>query len=69
MTAATSPIGALLALMLEVVTWFSSAVEAIVPIFWAENAFTFVGAITGVGVAFGVTLLVVAMIRSLIRFR
>lgn len=64
-----SPIGALLELMLEVITWFSSAVSAVVPIFWADNEFTFVGAITGVGVAIGFTLLVVAMIRSLIRFQ
>ena len=65
----TSPVGALLALMLEVVTWFGEAVNAIVPIFWNDNAFTFVGAITGVGVAIGFTLLVVAMIRGLIRFQ
>ena len=68
MTSST-PITALLALLLEVVAWFGDAVEAIVPIFWANGEFTFVGAITGVGVGFAVTLLVVAMIRSLIRFQ
>ena len=62
-----TPVGAFLALMLEVVSWFGSAVEAIVPIFWADGAFTFVGAITGVGVSIGFTLLVVAMIRGLLR--
>lgn len=65
---ATTPIAALLAILMEVVEWFSGAVNAIVPIFWADNQFTFVGAITGVGVGFAITLLVVAMIRSLIRF-
>lgn len=64
-----SPLSALLALMLLVVEWFVGAIDAIVPIFWdAEvGAFTFVGSITGVGFAIAVTLLIIAMIRSLLR--
>lgn len=67
--ATTSPLSALLALMLLVVEWFVGAIDAIVPIFWnAEGgAFTFVGSITGVGFAIAVTLLIIAMIRSLLR--
>lgn len=66
---ATSPVASILAVFTSLIEWFVEAVGAITPIFWAEGALTFVGTITVIGVAIAVTLMVIAMIRSLLRLQ
>lgn len=66
----TSVISSVLAVFLAVIEWFVGAVEAMTPLFYvAETGLTFIGTITVIGVAIAITLLVVAMIRSLLRLR
>lgn len=54
----------------DLLAWFVEAIGTITPIFYAaESGLTFIGSITVIGVAIAVTLMVIAMIRSLLRLQ
>ena len=53
-----------------VITWLVSAVNSIVPMFWAaETGLTFMGVLAVSALAISVTLLVVRVIQNFLHFR
>lgn len=65
-----SAVSAILDTFSSVTTWFAGNIDAVEPIFWnAETGLTFVGGLSAVGVAVGVTLLVANWIKDFIHLR
>lgn len=66
----TTVVESILAVFTALVGWFVETIGSVGAIFYvAETGLTFVGTITVIGVAIAVTLLVIAMIRSLLRLQ
>ena len=67
-------ITAILAVFSGVAEWFSTAVTAMIPMFWVEaesgtGELTFLGALAVASLAIAVTLLLIRMIREFLSFR
>ena len=69
MTGATSVLDAILAVFLAVGEWIADAVNAMVPMFWAEGALTFLGVLAVAGLAFSVAFLIIGVIQNFLHFR
>ena len=59
----------LFAIFNAVIQWLTGAMGTVLEMFYADNKFTVLGAITLVSLGIGVCFLVVGVIRSFIRFR
>ena len=59
----------LFAIFNAVIQWLVGAMETVMTMFYADNKFTTLGAITLVSLAIGICFLVVGVIRAFIRFR
>ena len=62
-------LSAILAVFLSVGEWISSAVNTLTPMFWANNSLTFVGVLAVSSLALAVSLLILYLISSFIKFR
>ena len=60
----------ILDIFLSVVEWISGAVSALIPLFWdsSAGALTFVGVLSVSGLAFSVSMLLIALISKFLRF-
>ncbi|MBQ8302019.1 MAG: hypothetical protein IJX97_00530 [Clostridia bacterium] len=66
----TTVVSSILEVFSALVAWFTETIGDVGAIFYvAETGLTFVGTITIIGVAIAVTLMVIAMIRSLLRLQ
>lgn len=66
----TSVVESILAVFSAFVEWFGTTLADVSAIFYVpETGLTFIGTITVIGVAIAVTLMVIAMIRSLLRLQ
>lgn len=66
----TSVTSSILSVFSALVTWFVETLGDVTALFYvAETGLTFIGTITVIGVAIAVTLMVIAMIRSLLRLQ
>ena len=64
----TTVVTSILAVFTAITEWFTSTLADVGVLFYtAESGLTFIGTISVIGVAIGVTLMVIAMIRSLLR--
>lgn len=65
--------GTVLSSILEVFTavgqWITSAVTALIPMFYAEGALTFLGVLAVAGLAFSVAFLIIGLIQNFLHFR
>lgn len=64
-----SAVTSIFAVFTEVLNWFIESLESVTTIFYGAEGLTFIGGITVISVAIAVVLMVVAMVRSLLRFR
>lgn len=66
----TSVTSSILSVFSALVTWFVETLGDVTALFYvAETGLTFIGTITVIGVGIAVTLMVIAMIRSLLRLK
>ena len=66
----TTVVTSILAVFTAITEWFTSTLADVGVLFYtAESGLTFIGTISVIGVAIGVTLMVIAMIRSLLRLQ
>ena len=66
----TSVTSSILGVFTALVEWFVTTLGEVSALFYvAETGLTFIGTITVIGVAIAVTLMVIAMIRSLLRLQ
>lgn len=64
----TTVVTSILAVFSAITEWFTSTLSEVGVLFYnADSGLTFIGTISVIGVAIGVTLMVIAMIRSLLR--
>lgn len=65
--------GTVLSSILEVFTavgqWITSAVTALIPMFYAEGSLTFLGVLAVAGLAFSVAFLIIGLIQNFLHFR
>lgn len=69
MAAGNTILEAILAVFLAVGEWISSAVNTMVPMFWAEGSLTFLGVLAVAGLAFSVAFLLIGIIQNFLHFR
>ena len=66
-------IDSILAVFLQVATWFGNAFDAIVPMFWTAAAdggeLTFLGTLAIAGLAVATTLLLLRIVTNFLNFR
>lgn len=65
----TSVLDAILAVFLAIGEWIADAVTAMIPMFWAEGALTFLGVLAVAGLAFSVAFLLIGIIQNFLHFR
>lgn len=63
-----SLVSAITAVFTAILSWFIEAVGTVVSIFWVDGALTFLGVLVLMGLGIAVTLLVVNILISLMRF-
>lgn len=65
--------GTVLSNILEVFSavgqWISTAVTALIPMFYAEGELTFLGVLAVAGLAFSVAFLIIGLIQNFLHFR
>lgn len=59
---------AILEVFSSVASWLGTAVTALIPLFWAEGALTFLGVLAVAGLAFSVIFLVMGIIQRFLHF-
>lgn len=65
----TGVVSAITSVFTEIGNWFVDAVVAMLDIFYLDGALTFIGTLSIMGLGIAVILMVLAMIRSYIRFQ
>ena len=67
---AKDPVAMLIAIFSQLGTWLTGMISSLETVFWnAETGLTFIGSLSAVAVAIGVTFLVVNWIRGFIKLR
>lgn len=69
METTTNVLSAVLDVFSQVGTWFGEAISDMTPIFYANNELTLIGVLCVAGLAISVIMLILAMIRSYMRFQ
>lgn len=69
MEGASSILTAILAVFTAIGEWIGTAVTALVPMFYAEGALTFLGTLAVAGLGFSVIFLVIGVIQNFLHFR
>lgn len=64
----TSVLDAILAVFMSIAEWIGEAVQAVVPMFWAEGSLTFLGVLAVAGLAFSVVFLLIGIIQRFLHF-
>lgn len=64
----TGVITAILAVFTAIGDWIVTAVQSMVPIFYAENGLTFMGTLAVCGLAFSVVFLLIGIIQRFLKF-
>ncbi len=62
-------LSAILDVFTDIGTWIVSAVQLVIPIFWAEGALTILGVLAVASLAFSVMFLVIGIIQKFLHFR
>lgn len=64
-----SVLGAITNVWTNIITWLTSAITAIIPIFYGESGLTFLGVLAVCGLGFSVVFLVIGLIQNFLHFR
>lgn len=64
----TTVLDAILAVFMGIAEWIGQAVTAVIPMFWAEGALTFLGVLAVAGLAFSVVFLLIGLIQKFLHF-
>lgn len=60
----------ILAVFTQVITWITTAVNGLIPMFYSEeNGLTFIGVLAVAGLAFAVVFLIIGLIQNFLHFR
>ena len=65
----SSVLESVLAVFTAIANWFVSTINALVPIFYADNNLTFIGTLAACGVGVGIIMLVINLVRRFLRFK
>lgn len=69
MTETSNILTAIFAVFTAVGDWISTAVTALIPMFYADGALTFLGVLAVVGLGFSVIFLIIGLIQNFLHFR
>lgn len=69
MTETNSILTAIFAVFTAIGEWISTAVTALIPMFFADGALTFLGVLAVVGLGFSVIFLIIGLIQNFLHFR
>lgn len=53
----------------SIATWISTAVQSLIPMFWASEGLTFLGVLAVAGLSISVIFLIIGVIQNFLHFR